>query len=168
MNRCLSDRALWRIHEGEAPAAERNHAAACLGCAARYQRLVRDVAALGETLRAAPAGARAGRRWPRGSRQLAVAAALVAVVGLAAIQAWNVAAPARSAAAVTAEESVAFLQEVSDVLGSTGGLGGTGLALALALPDGADAVPLGWPGDRDDGLWVGSTGDAVESSVSVR
>jgi len=168
MNRCLTDRALWRIHEGEAPAAERDHAGACLRCAARSQRLVRDVALLGETLRAAPPNAGTGRRWATGSRRAAAAAVLAAAVGLAGIQAWNVGAPARPAPRATAEESFAFLQEVSDVLGSTGELGGTGMAVALALPDGADAMVMGWAGERDDGLWAGSTGEAAESSFSVR
>jgi hypothetical protein len=176
MSRCLSDRALWRIHEGEAPAADRSHAGGCLRCAARYQRLVRDVAVLGDTLRAAPAlmlepmtvADVTGRRWALAPRRLAIAAALAAAVALAALQAWNVGAPARAVPTVTAEELVAFLQEVSDALGSGGELGGAGMVLALALPDGADAVTFGWPGDRDDGLGAASTGEAVESSSWLR
>ncbi|HTW87503.1 MAG TPA: hypothetical protein VMD75_05815 [Candidatus Binataceae bacterium] len=44
MNRCLSDKVLLMLHEGEELAREREHLERCADCDRRYQRLVSELA----------------------------------------------------------------------------------------------------------------------------
>jgi hypothetical protein len=43
MNRCLSDRALLMLHEGEGSEQERRHLKDCAECDRRYRRMIEDV-----------------------------------------------------------------------------------------------------------------------------
>ncbi len=138
---CVADRTLWLIHEGEARPAEHAHVRVCPACAARYDRLVRDLEVLAHALRALPAGAPV-RRWAPafGWRRLALSAALVVLVALAGVQAWR-AQPARppvSAVSATAEV-LPFLAEVSVVLSPAGPSGLAGIETAW-LGEGAPPV----------------------------
>ena len=54
MNRCLTDRMLFLLHDGEGTGAERLHLTECDACAARYRRLQGDLEAIGQVLREAP------------------------------------------------------------------------------------------------------------------
>lgn len=54
MTRCLRDRTLWLMSEGEGRQAQWAHLQDCLPCAARYQRLKHDLAVLGSMLNDRP------------------------------------------------------------------------------------------------------------------
>jgi len=51
MRRCLRDRALFLLYEGEGTDVQRAHLETCEACAQRYQRLVDDLAVIRRTLR---------------------------------------------------------------------------------------------------------------------
>ncbi|HEY2988245.1 MAG TPA: hypothetical protein VGL11_11010 [Candidatus Binatia bacterium] len=84
MSRCLKDRTLLLLHDGEGTGAERTHLAECQACAARYELLQSDLKAIGQVLREEPPPRTAGRplqpfilRWL--PTAVAVALALVLV-----------------------------------------------------------------------------------------
>ncbi len=54
MSRCLRDRTLWKLSEGEGTRAQRSHMEACPDCATRYQRLERDMVVLRRILQEVP------------------------------------------------------------------------------------------------------------------
>jgi len=54
MTRCLRDRTLLLLYEGEGSSAQRAHLKECEACAARYRRLDRDLKAIGQVLREEP------------------------------------------------------------------------------------------------------------------
>src|SRR5262249_25045510 len=81
---CVPDRVLWLIQDGEDRPLEQAHVRACLGCAARYERLARDLDVLGHALRTLPAGRPVRRPVPAvGWGGVAVAATLVVLIALA-------------------------------------------------------------------------------------
>jgi hypothetical protein len=84
MSRCLRDRALWRLFEGEASRQDRAHIASCALCTARLRRLTQDLSQLRSVLtgppppQAAPARPRPmRRRWMTAAATLAVTMVLV-------------------------------------------------------------------------------------------
>ncbi len=116
MTRCLQDQTLWLMREGESRPEDQAHLRACLRCAARYDRLVRDLHRIEGALRAAPAEALRPAPTPRSSR-LAVAAALVAALALGAVQAWRWSPSGSPIPAPPAPgDTLPFLTEVSAVL----------------------------------------------------
>jgi hypothetical protein len=122
MRRCVSDRTLWLVHEGEGQPEEQTHVRACPRCIARHDRLARDLDTLSSTLRALPAGApRRHGASAVGWRRVAVAAMLAGVVAVAGVGAWHSrpsrpSVPARSSGA----EVVPFLGDVSSALAPAG------------------------------------------------
>lgn len=54
MRRCLRDKALLRLYEGEGSERQQAHLDACQACAKRYQRLVDDLGAIRRVLREEP------------------------------------------------------------------------------------------------------------------
>ena len=54
MNRCLGDKTLLLLHGGEGTSAQQTHLTECEACAARYQRLGGDLAAISQALREEP------------------------------------------------------------------------------------------------------------------
>jgi len=121
MRRCVSDRTLWLVHEGEGQPEEQTHVRACPRCLARRDRLAHDLGTLSSTLRALPAGAPRRQASARGWRRVAVAAMLVGVVAVAAVGAWQ-ARPSRPAATARSSgaEVVPFLGDVSSALAPAG------------------------------------------------
>lgn len=117
MTRCLRDRTLWLMREGEGRPGDHAHLRDCASCTARYDRLVRDLDAIEDALRAAPAeafrpAAPTGRLW-----RLALAAALLVALGLGAVQAWRWSPAGAPAPASTGlADALPFLGEVSAVL----------------------------------------------------
>ncbi len=142
MNGCLGDQRLVLTYYREGPATDRAHVGACLGCAARYQRLVRDLERIAHVLEEAPPVA-VIRARPRvvWRRALAVAAALAAVVLVGGLEGrmWR-----ESLSWVRpqpdASETEAFLKEVSAVLSVTGERPGPELAMDAPLLDPADGL----------------------------
>lgn len=122
MMRCVRDRTLWLIHEGQGSPAEGAHLRACPRCASRYDRLVRDLEALGPALRALPSVARS-RPSARAlaGRRLALAAALVVLVAVGSVEVWRWQVWSRPIPpASSARDVLPFLGEVSAVLWSAG------------------------------------------------
>ena len=92
MNRCLKDKTLLLLHDGERTTAQRTHLTECATCAARYQKLRRDLQTISEILRDEPLQdavshplSSPGVRWLPTVGTLAVAL-LLAVV---AVQLWG-------------------------------------------------------------------------------
>jgi len=80
MNRCLGERALFSLYEGEGTDADRTHLHTCAGCATRYDQLAADLELVRRTLRDGPMP----RRAPRSSGAvLWMTAAALATVALA-------------------------------------------------------------------------------------
>lgn len=87
MSRCLGEKALWAVHEGEGSQKERAHARNCARCAARLQQLGGDLRVLSQVLcEAPPVPASAPVRRPLVWRWVAFAA----VAGAASLALlWN-------------------------------------------------------------------------------
>lgn len=54
MNRCLRDKALLLLLDGEGTVLQRTHLSECEGCASRYQQLANDLGVLTQVLRGEP------------------------------------------------------------------------------------------------------------------
>lgn len=160
MNRCLGDRTLLLIHYGEGGARERTHLGSCLGCAARYQRLVRDLQVIAGALRGAPPAAALSR--PRTlSWRSSAAAALAALALFVGVEAWMW---RESVLWVSPKpsgddtETLAFLEEVSRTLSSAGDASGVATVMLSPAPDVTDvaaAPAVDWSGEWDEGALLG-------------
>lgn len=145
MNRCLGDRTLLLIHYGEGSAPERTHLGSCLGCAARYQRLVRDLQVIAGALRGAPPAAALSRPRTLPWRSFAGAAALAALALFVGVEAWMW---RESVLWVSPKpsgddmETLAFLEEVSRTLSSTGDASGVATVMLTRAPDLTDVAGL--------------------------
>ena len=89
MSRCVDDRTLWLLSEGDASRESRVHVLSCTTCTARLRRLEQDLSSLRSVLTGPPSlpEALARGRAMRG-RWLASAAALAAIVVLAWFGVW--------------------------------------------------------------------------------
>ena len=144
MSQCLSERTLLLVHEGDGSASDRTHLRACLRCAAHYQRLVQDLQVIGEALRGAPPLPAVVRRPPiLRRRTAAVVAALAAMVMFAGVEAWMW---RESVLWVSPKpsgddtETLAFLEEVSRTLSSTGDASGVATVMLTPAPDLTDVA----------------------------
>jgi hypothetical protein len=137
MSPCLRERTLWELHHGAAGSPGTTaHLATCSGCAARYARLGRDLALIGEALQDPPAVTAEMRRSSGGRpRRVAIAASLVAVLALAGAHAWRQSAAPRPGGPASAD-SLVFLDEVSVTLWSPDGGAISDLADPANAPDG--------------------------------
>jgi hypothetical protein len=96
MNRCLKEKTLLLLHDGEGTSAQRTHLTECATCAARYQKLRRDLQTISEILSDKPLPKALNQRLssPR-VRWLpkvgALAMALLLLAGVA-VQLWSPAA----------------------------------------------------------------------------
>ena len=85
MSRCLRDRTLWMLSEGEGSREARAHVASCVACAARLRRLEQDLTQLRSALSGPPPlQAALARPRPVRVRWAASAATLAAI----AVSAW--------------------------------------------------------------------------------
>ncbi len=156
MSRCVSDRQLLQVYYGE-DASKESHGRTCLRCAGRLQRLTRDLHAIEHALRGAPPVAAVRHRAAAHWRGVAVAAALAAVVLFGGVEAWLW---RESIVWVQPKpdhdpaETLAFLEQVSMVLSSTGEEGNA-LDTVLALrSDDADEPGAGeaeWLDGEEEG-----------------
>ena len=134
--RCVSDRQLVEAYYGEGDKSQEPHVRTCLRCAGRLQRLTQDLQAIEHVLRGAPPVVAVRRRGAARARGVAVAAGLAALVLFAGVEGWLLREsivwvqpkPTQDPA-----ETLAFLEQVSMVLSSTGE-GGDVLGAVLALP----------------------------------
>jgi hypothetical protein len=92
MSRCLKDRTLLLLHDGEGTVAERAHVTECETCATRYRLLGRDLEAIGQALRGEPPPKTVRHPFsPFTVRWLPTAAALALALVLTwvSVQLWN-------------------------------------------------------------------------------
>ena len=114
---CLNDRSLFLINEGDGDSEQQSHLENCRSCAKRYERLVADLALLGNTLaHAAPSVHAAPLRMPIFYRSLPIAVALL--LGIVLVwgesRLWN---PISPSSEVTFNRDLTqFLDQVSDAL----------------------------------------------------
>lgn len=156
MSRCVSDGQLLEVYYGERDVSKGPHVRTCLRCAGRLQRLTRDLQALEHVLRGAPPVAAVRHHAAARMRGVAVAAGLAAVVLFGGVEAWLW---RESIVWVQPKpdhdpaETLAFLEQVSMVLSSTGEEGNA-LGAVLALPsDDADEPGAGeaeWLDGREE------------------
>ncbi|MGH7262629.1 MAG: hypothetical protein ACREH7_01730, partial [Candidatus Rokuibacteriota bacterium] len=138
-----SERTLLLVHEGDGSALDRTHLRACLGCAARYQRLIQDLQVIGHALRGAPPAAALSRPRVLPWRSFAAAAALAALALFVGVEAWMWresvlwVSPKPSGGDT---ETLAFLEEVSRTLSSTGDATGVATVMLSPAPDLADVA----------------------------
>ena len=142
MSRCLSERTLVRISDGEATAAERDHLAECGDCSARARSLARDVARLSLALRGEPPPlpprrATAWGWWMPASAVLATALLVLTLHH----------APSRPGTADAAPLSLAEVSEVAFPTDPTPGDTDLERADLVALDDAIDGT---WPDEVDD------------------
>ena len=89
MSRCVNDRTLWLLSEGDASRESRAHVVSCPTCTARLRRLEQDLNSLWSALTAPPPSPAALPRGRSGrARWRASAAALAAMVVLAWFGVW--------------------------------------------------------------------------------
>ncbi len=89
MTRCLSERALLRVHSRDGTATEREHLQLCADCAERYDALIEDLSLLQRTLKEPePATAAQRVRFPLQLSWLPVAAAAAALLALVVSVPW--------------------------------------------------------------------------------
>jgi hypothetical protein len=163
MRRCLSDRALLRLHVGDGTATERAHRSECASCAGRAAALGRDVDRMSQVLSETPE--------PRSRQVRRAPSAWVPMIGAVAVAAAAVlwvttgGRPLMTPGPVTGQppELASLLQDVSTVMFSVSG-DPDRARLDLAGDDGLpDALESGCDLAND---WAGLTcGGSPESSV---
>src|SRR5262245_53879539 len=83
MIRCLEDKTLFLLSEGEASEEQRSHLQSCQACTERYREIERDLRLITHTLQQEPAQVRfAAPRAPIFLRSLPVAAGILLVIAL--------------------------------------------------------------------------------------
>ena len=151
--RCVSDRQLVEAYYGEGDKSQEPHVRTCLRCAGRLQRLTRDLQAIEHALRGAPRGVAVRRRGAARARGVAMAAGLAALVLFAGVEGWlwrESIVWVQPKPDQDPAETLAFLEQVSMVLSSTGE-GGDVLGAVLALPSNDADQPGGGEAEWLDG-----------------
>ena len=120
MRRCLGDKALVLLHEGDGRPADRSHLEGCARCADRYRRLTDDLRVIGVVLASDPAPAAVPSRaaWPRWVAAAAVTFALVIGLNLLFARewgrvAWRTAPEPAGAGGATTEELIAAVEAMT-------------------------------------------------------
>jgi hypothetical protein len=142
MSRCLSERTLVRVSDGDATVAERQHLAECGDCSARARSVVRDVARLSLVLRGEPPPLPPRRAISRVWWMPASAVVATALVVLTLHHA-----PTRPATADAAPLSLAEVSEVAFAADPTPGDADLERADLVALDE---AIDGSWPDEGDD------------------
>jgi hypothetical protein len=154
MNRCLGDRTLWLLSEGEGSREDRAHVASCAICAARLRRLEQDLGRLRSALSGPqPPQAAIARLRPVRKRWMASAAALAAIVMFAWLGVWRQQ-PSPPLATEARQESIwPFIEGVSAVLFPTGEVGFAATQDQLSDLDDMQAALAGeWPCEGPEAL----------------
>jgi hypothetical protein len=117
MSRCLRDRALWLLSEGEARPKDRAHVAHCVVCAARLHRLEQELSHLRSVLAGAPPPQMAPTQLRHvRMRWVASAATVAAMVILAWFGVWWQQSPAPLPMEMRQESIWPFIESVSTAL----------------------------------------------------
>jgi hypothetical protein len=144
MSRCLRDRTLWLVSEGEASQEDRAHVASCAICAARLRRLEQDLSHVRSALSGPPPPhAAPARLRPVHVRWMASAATLAAMIVLGWFGLWWQQ-PSPPLPMETRQESIwPFVEGISAALFSTVDSGFTATADRLAELDDLQAALAG-------------------------
>jgi hypothetical protein len=92
MNRCLKDKTLFLLHDGEGTSAQRSHLTECEACNARYRQLGGDLEAISQVLREEPPRETVSHRFrPLSVRWLpaAIAVAVAFLLVWEGVRMWN-------------------------------------------------------------------------------
>jgi anti-sigma factor RsiW len=118
MSRCLTDRALWSVRDGDATPAEWAHLTGCPACASRHRQLARDLSLIRRALEGPEPVMVAPPRLSSLRLRLAPAAGVAfALVGALVLgDLWGRSHELASAPPAPREDVVAFLEDVSTAL----------------------------------------------------
>jgi hypothetical protein len=150
MSRCLGDRTLWLLSEGEGSREDRAHVASCVACSARLRRLKADLGCLTSVLRALPP--QVAPTWPPPIRLpwMTAAAMLAAMFMVVWVGLWWQQPSLPVLPMEVSQESIgAFIDVVSAALFATVDFGVTGAPDPLPDLDDLQAALAGhWPCDE--------------------
>ena len=116
MIRCLEDKTLFLLSEGEASAEQRSHLQSCQACTERYREIERDLRLITHTLQQEPAPVRfAAPRAPIFLRSLPIAAGVLLAIALmwGESRLWR---PDSSSEQTLSGDLSQFLEQVSDAI----------------------------------------------------
>ena len=124
MIRCLEDKTLFLLSEGEASEEQRSHLQSCQACLERYREIERDLRLITHTLQQDPAPFRFAA--PRASiflRSLPIAAGVLLAIALCGARA-GFGGPTRHRSKHSAATSSQFLEQVSEAIFDGGNIRG--------------------------------------------
>lgn len=142
MTRCLADKALFLLSEGEASEEQRFHLQDCQACRERYQELERDLRFITQTLQQeAPLRFRA-RRAPLFYRSLPIAAGVLLAIGImwGESRLWRPNSPSEQ---IQSDDISEFLEQVSEAIFDGGNTRGVATASSSASDLASLQVALG-------------------------
>ena len=142
MTRCLADKALFLLSEGEASEEQRSHLQNCQACRERYQELERDLRFITQTLQQeAPLRFRA-RRAPLFYRSLPIAAGVLLAIGImwGESRLWRPNSPSEQ---IQSDDISEFLEQVSEAIFDGGNTRGVATASSSASDLASLQVALG-------------------------
>lgn len=122
MSRCLEEKTLVLLREGDGRAEERSHLQNCPPCMTRYDELTRDLRSITHTLQEEPPPLRVGN--PRGAilyRSVVIAAGLLLAIALV----WGERGTGRASRSLVSEQVLnteisQFLEQVSEAIFDSG------------------------------------------------
>ena len=118
MSRCLRERTLWGIYEGEGTAAQQAHLQACAVCRVRYQALVHTLEEISSNLQETPPPpVRMPRPFPYPGRWQSAVVGLAVLLLLVGGGLWlRQVPPPTQSAVVYSEELTPLLEEVDTIV----------------------------------------------------
>jgi hypothetical protein len=118
MSRCLRERTLWGIYEGEGTAAQQAHLQTCVACHVRYQALVHTLEEISSSLQETPPPpVRMPRPFPYPVRWQSAVVGLVVLLLLVGGSLWlRQVPPPTQPAVVYSEELTPLLEEVDTIV----------------------------------------------------
>ena len=118
MSRCLRERTLWGIYEGEGTAAQQAHLQTCVACHVRYQALVHTLEEMSGSLQeTSPPSVCMLRPFPYPGRWQSAVVGLAALLLLVGGSLWlRQVPPPTQLAVVYSEELIPLLEEVDTIV----------------------------------------------------
>ena len=118
MSRCLRERTLWGIYEGEGTATQQAHLQTCRACRVRYQALVHTLEEMSSSLQETPPPAvRIPRPFPYPVRWQSAVVGLAVLLLLVGGSLWlRQVPPPTQSAVVHGEELTPLLEEVDTIV----------------------------------------------------
>ena len=118
MSRCLRERTLWGIYEGEGTAAQQAHLQTCVVCRVRYQALVHTLEEVSSSLQETPPPpVRMPRPFPYPVRWQSAVVGLAVLLLLVGGSLWlRLVPPPTQSAVVYSEELTRLLEEVDTIV----------------------------------------------------